>query len=993
MVCALNVAVTNMSLKSRLIFVIFCVTMFHLPVGLVQAGSPITSSGLNTQINLSAAPPIGETQYDITGGTRSGTNLFHSFGNFNVPDHNIANFLNDTGLATTNILGRVTGGNVSHILGTIQTTGFENANLFLMNPTGILFGPNASLNVGGSVAFTTANYLRLAEIDGKAGIFHADSALPSLLTSSPVAAFGFLGPNPTAIVVQGSALTTQPGQSLSLVGGNITVEAGTLANNKGQPAQPNTSPGRINLASVASPGEILVETLGYAPNIHGQSFGALGTIQVLEKSVIDASGNGGGTVLIRGGQFILDNSKIFANVTGPGSVSNGVELIGGGIDIAVSQDATIQNGAVVGINVANDASPGVTYGGVQVTADRILFLGIPGSAANYPNLVFTRLNTNTEGAGNAGNITLQAMRNIETTYVASLASTTGNNADGTQYNADGTLSPSTLARGNAGNVELTSLHGNILMAKGGRATEVTSATYSRGNTGRVTVAAREGNIDLDGANLFTHSEGMGVVGPVNITARNLHMKAGLLTTETGLQVNQGNSSVKPGGITVTLSGTLAMEADLTVPARLPKNSLIVTGAFSPTGAPAGDITLTTKDIIATQKSLISSETYSAGPGGQLKIFTDTLELRDGSQIKSGSTLAPEVLMLPHSIVPTGPGGNITIQSLKGPSTSVLIDGSDSGIFSNTVNKGAGGTIDLSARSLTIQNGGTISASTTGTDSRAVGGSIDVNATDHVTMANGASITASSIVDPHIPNSGIADAGNITIDAGQRLDVRDSPNAITTKAEKASGGNIDIRAIDRIHLVNSQISASVPDGPGGGGNVTIDPQFVVLQKSQILAKADQGRGGDITITTSVLQTDATSVVNANSRTGVNGTVRIQAPYAPAGGKIQPLGNRPLQATSLFHQRCAAAADGRFSSFTVAGRNNLPTEPGGWLSSPLALSISVPHGATPHGDTRTGKGLQASHEPPEEFPSLSLRQIAPPRFFTNAFAIDRLAGCRS
>src|SRR5574337_387708 len=184
MVCALNVAVTNMSLKSRLIFVVFCVTMFHLPVGLVQAGSPITSSGLNTQINLSAAPPIGETQYDITGGTRSGTNLFHSFGNFNVPDHNIANFLNDTGLATTNILGRVTGGNVSHILGTIQTTGFENANLFLMNPTGILFGPNASLNVGGSVAFTTANYLRLAEIDGKAGIFHADSALPSLLTSS-----------------------------------------------------------------------------------------------------------------------------------------------------------------------------------------------------------------------------------------------------------------------------------------------------------------------------------------------------------------------------------------------------------------------------------------------------------------------------------------------------------------------------------------------------------------------------------------------------------------------------------------------------------------------------------------------------------------------------------------------------------------------------------------------------------------------------------------
>jgi large exoprotein involved in heme utilization and adhesion len=92
----------------------------------------ITSSGLNTQVSAPAPLPSGQSITNITGGTRpgNGPNLFHSFGQFNVPTNNIANFLNETGLPTTNILGRVTGGNISNIFGTIQTTGFGNANLF-----------------------------------------------------------------------------------------------------------------------------------------------------------------------------------------------------------------------------------------------------------------------------------------------------------------------------------------------------------------------------------------------------------------------------------------------------------------------------------------------------------------------------------------------------------------------------------------------------------------------------------------------------------------------------------------------------------------------------------------------------------------------------------------------------------------------------------------------------------------------------------------------
>ena len=177
--CRVNAPAMSQPVRTAwTIYAAFCTTMLHISVGLAQTVAPITPSGLDTQVNLSTVQTSGKVQYDITGGTRAGTNLFHSFGDFDAPNNSIANFLNDSGLTTSNILGRVTGGNSSTILGTIQTTDFGNANLFLMNPAGIVFGPTATLNVGGSVTFTTADYLRLGNAGGpNMGIFYADPAL------------------------------------------------------------------------------------------------------------------------------------------------------------------------------------------------------------------------------------------------------------------------------------------------------------------------------------------------------------------------------------------------------------------------------------------------------------------------------------------------------------------------------------------------------------------------------------------------------------------------------------------------------------------------------------------------------------------------------------------------------------------------------------------------------------------------------------------------
>ena len=272
--------------------------------------------------------------------------MFHSFGQFGVPTNNIANFLNETALPTSNILGRVTGGSPSNIFGTLQTTGFGSANLFLMNPAGIVFGPNASLNVGGSATFTTADYLRFAD---SAKFTAMPGPQDAAISSAPIAAFGFLGSNPGAITVQGSQLSVADGTGISLVGGNITIQSGTPEGGTAQPARLSAPNGKTQLASAASVGEFDAATLQPLPNVNNTSFTSFGSVSLAPGANINVSGKQ--TVSIRGGQFVISvNDAVLSTAQSPGppetiSLSPGSSMI--------SSNAGPEPGAAVQLTASN----------------------------------------------------------------------------------------------------------------------------------------------------------------------------------------------------------------------------------------------------------------------------------------------------------------------------------------------------------------------------------------------------------------------------------------------------------------------------------------------------------------------------------------------------------------------------------------------------------------------------------------------------------------
>jgi hypothetical protein len=327
--------------------------------------------------------------------------------------------------------------------------------------------------------------------------------------------------------------------------------------------------------------------------------------------------------------------------------------------------------------------------------------------------------------------------------------------------------------------------------------------------------------------------------------------------------------------------------------------------------------------------VLSSSSTGTGGAGRIAIAGEGVAMPEGTPYPPNSSIHLTGTDLLTDTNSDALGGKIEMIS-RGPivlqNTTVSANVTDIRPQSTGLPE-QGGNIAITGKSLSLDGGG-ISALSRGTQT---GGNILVDTTQGVFLSNGAKVTANS--------TGAGNAGSIAINAGSEFISHDA--SVTTEATQASGGNITLRATDSIRLVNTEISTSVHGGPQtSGGNISIDPAMLTLQNTQILAQAVQGQGGNISITAGSFLADQTSVVSASSEFGLNGTVNIQSPVSSLSGTLTMLPQTPLQAHTLLAQRCAAHSNGQLSSLLVLGRDTLPSEPGGWLMSPLASLSEEP-----------------------------------------------------
>ena len=926
---------------------------------------PITASGLNTQVGAPINVPGGKVQHDITGGTRpnNGPNLFHSFGEFGVPTNNIANFRNDSALATSNILGRVTGGNPSNIFGMIKTTDFGNANLFLMNPAGILFGPNATLNVGGSVHFTTADYLRLT--DGVRFNAIPDTAADALLSTAPVAAFGFLSSSPAAISVQGSMLSVVPGESISLVGGNISIQAGTLDDGTNQPTQLSAQGGQIRLVSVASPGEILHPTLDIAPNIDSQIFTSMGTIAISANAVIEASGDPGGTVLIRGGQLVIADATISADTAD----ANGSPVA---IDINVTGDLSISD------TRGSSAITSRTTGAGDAGEVRIVSANLV-ATSNFAEPIFSPLiDSHTAGTGKAGDVNITTgnldvafiglIRNNAFTFINSGTTGPGHGAD-VMITADSiqldttTISTGDLVArnlllepsGSAGNLTITATAGNLRINFSLLNTEAFAAFADSQQGGNITINAkniRTARSQIDSTGIA--GGGVLIINADTLVADSTFFQAttisgpsgGIVVNSRVVELTNGSSLIsttlgdgKAGDIQINASDHLSLLGHTVAD---PSNE----GIFRPSGlfsnstgdfgsGDAGRIIVSTPTLIMADGGRINTSTASSGRGGNVIInsrnvisisgefFSTELEdiFRVGPIHPSG--IFTKTVGTDLCLGPCGDAGSISIV------TGSLVMDSGSAIDSGTTSAGRGGEIFINATG-NISLSGTLSEGTpSGIFSRTVdaatgaGGNISLQA-NQVSLSNGAAISAQS--------TSIGEAGNISIQAADSFISRNS--TVNTSTAQSDGGNITITAGNMLQLDRSEITTNVQGGAGNGGNISIDPPTVLIDHSKIIASAIGGNGGNINIVAGVFLVSPDSIIDASSTFGLSGTINIESPIQNLSGTLAPLPQGFLQVAGLLQARCAARfQSGLSSSLVVAGRDAVPLEPGDVLPGPI------------------------------------------------------------
>jgi len=809
-------------------------------------------------------------------GERHGGNLFHSFQDFNLNSSESATFLGPNSI--NNIISRVTGGNPSSIDGLIKSN--IPADMYFLNPHGIMFKPNAKLDVQGSFYASTADYLRLRN----GGRFDARNPSDSLLTVAPVEAFGFLGSSaPKTISVEGG-LEVSGRKTLSLIGGDITIEGDGTVPNLSAPS------GGINLISVASEGEVSGESDGYFVDV--SSFTKLAKIYIgngliQTNNAVDTNTNAIG-INVKAGQLTLNDGRLVAE-------TDGVRK-GGDITIDVTGKVKLE-----GTKMFNEST------GILNT------------------LISTRTQSKSENAGIGGKIELN-VGELEVTGGRHIGSLTDGNGDGGDIDIvadqltlnNGKLVTETRGTGKGGDINIVTDTANIYSDK--------------------PLSEEDYNYSLHEL-ISTYTRHSGIGGNINMNVRQLHINNARQVVALTFTDGQG------GNIDITATEDITIENGFFLDENIGLVASQIAAQAGPTSdGKAGSIGIkSAQNIVLRENAIINSSSLGNGGSGNINLNARQLKITDGGQIASatfGSGNAGDV--------------NATITENISIFGKGFSDGMPNGIFSSSDQLpepfsnpilGNAGEIKINTDELIMRGSGPLEidelithiypleleiignrlgkatamlgASTVLGDGN--GGKVKVKARK-IELKHGSAIYAMSILGAK------GNAGDVELDVKDSLRMQNG-SLIWTTAEGvkgSGGGNISINSPGYLYLTDSGLSTSVFADNGDGGNIILKPEFLVLDNSSILARAYEGSGGNINITTTNIYEFSKNVINASSYLGKSGEVIVVSPDVNIEEKIPSLKDS-LSLGNLSMNRCTIHNHEDSSSFVIITRDKLPETP--------------------------------------------------------------------
>jgi filamentous hemagglutinin family protein len=710
-----------------------CWTLFGISASIAPATAQMTGDEtIGTQVNGSiAAPCIGNCT--ITNGATRGNNLFHSFQRFSLPNGDIANF--QISPTIQNVIVRVTGVGqpfISNLNGTIQTS--NPANFFLLNPNGILFGPRATLNIGGSFLATTADRMQFA--DGTQ--FRTTDPMPLLSINVPTGLQ--FNNNPGTIQMQRSVLAVEKGDNFSdfvLVGGGLILDQSIIS-----------APGQwVTLGAVGENGFVQLQMRGDSRSGRLLQRLSLGldtdtprrNITLTNQSFIQSFASGGGGGLeVMGRNINLDQSFIGTGIL-PG-VDNALTNQSGDVSIHATANLRLTQSAGIGSSVIPNA---IGQGG-----------NISVIASNIQAFEGASITASTQGNGNAGNVSVTANQIV-------LDGSSPNGASGISSFAVGSS-----VNGSGGNVQVKT--GLLSMTNGA---VVSASTFGTGNGGNVQITANK--IMVNG----TTSDGEFATGIVSQVAPMAIGSGGNVTIETDSLTVSNGGTVSASTFGNGKAGTVRVKANtIDVEGGASQGQFISTIASQVlTGkGDGGEVVLDVTSLRITGGATVSASTNSTGDAGNVKIKAEQIVI-DGTTPNGQFGSAISSAVRSKGI---GNGGDIFIET---DSLSIM---NSAGITSRSLGKGSAGNLAITARDLQLDEGGSISAIAVSGN----GADIKLTVGQRLEMRRGSQISTSA----GLAGAG-GDGGNITIDARNAFLVTapNENNDITANAFNGSGGRVTI----------------------------------------------------------------------------------------------------------------------------------------------------------------------------------------------------------